>query len=445
MGSIQYPPFENTRTGTARVHQQELLSAQNLPPEQPNKPVKTDPVDGVALRRLLAVATLTPAQAGLLTLDLVDQLEESRGAGRSLEHIDDRSTIVTESGHLAPLPEIVPSDAGEKPRHPAQPDAEDATSLTHRLIANARKSGARPPAGAKLLADRVGGSFDDLPDLTRRVRRAVSEVVPLDDADEVRRIRRQLAALVKATKGNPPRQDANPFAVRHPEESRPDIPLKVSRAAVLTREDWRRVSRPVWHRKRRFATRKTILIALVVALVVALAWWVVPGAVAQLDRGWSAVFGVTETSQRFAPVSPPPEPSQRDAGPVDEKASVQRPEPVEQPGPSRSGLVTEVTVERAGGACSSGAACSVRVDVHLDALPAATTVSWSLRIVDRCSGTVRKLRGESMTAESGWRQVYGVSRLNLPKGKALAIIAVTKSPARAASEPLLVPSSIDTC
>lgn len=422
------------------MNQQELLHAQNQPPEQPIDPEETHPVDSVALRRLLAVATLTPAQAGLLALDLVEALVASRADGRGPEHIDDRSTIVTEDGRLALLPEAAPADGVKRPRQ--QPDTEDATSLTRRLIANARKSGARPPAGATLLTDRVGGSFDDLPDLARRVRHAVAEVLPLDDPERVRWVRRQLAALATATKGNPPEQNGDPFAVKA-EERRPDIPLKVSRAAVLTREDWRRVSRPVWHRKRRLATRKTVLIALVVVLVGALAWWIVPGGIAQLDRGWDAMFGTTEPSQRFAPVSPPPDEQRR--APGSPESAGERPGPVKSFGPRKAAPITEVTVERAQGACSPGKACPVRVDVRLAARDARTEVEWSLRIVDRCSGQVRRARGGVMTAAAGSRQAYAFVRPDLRSGKALAIVAVTTEPGRAASAPLLVPSAVRTC
>jgi hypothetical protein len=424
----------------SRVNQQELLNAQNQPPEQPIDPEETHPVDGVALRRLLAVATLTPAQAGLLALDLVEALEAAGSDGRGPEHIDDRSTIVTEDGRLALLPEAAPADGVQVPRQ--RQATEDATSLTRRLIANARKSGARPPAGATLLTDRVGGSFDDLPDLARRVRRAVAEVLPLDDPEQVDRVRRQLAALAAATKGNPPVQNGDPFAVKEVER-RPDIPLKVSRAAVLTREDWRRVSRPVWHRKRRLTSRRTVVIALVVVLVGALAWWIVPGGIAQLDRGWDAMFGTAEPSQRFAPVSPPPGEQRRVTG--SPESAGERPGPVKSFGPRQAAPITEVTVERAQGPCSPGEVCAVRVDVHLSDVDARTEVEWTLRIVDRCSGEVRRARGGVMTADAGSRQVYAVGRPDLRTGKALAVVAVTTEPVRVASAPLLVPSAVRTC
>lgn len=422
------------------MNQQELLSAQNPPPDQPIEPEETSPVDGVALRRLLAVAALTPAQAGLLALDLVEALEAAPGDGRGPEHIDDRSTIVTADGRLALVPEASPADGVKVPR--PRPPTEDATSLTRRLIANARTSGARPSAGATLLTDRVGGTFDDLPDLAGRVRRAVAEVLPLDDPEQVSRVRRQLSALATATKGNPPAQNGDPFEVRE-EERRPDIPLQVSRAAVLTREDWRRVSRPVWHRKRRLLTRRTIVIALVVALVGALAWWVVPGGIAQLDRGWDAMFGTAEPSQRFAPVAPPPGEPRKVTGGAE--SAGKRPGPVRSFGPREAAPITEVTVERAQGACSPGEVCPVRVDVHLNDLVARTGVTWSLRVVDRCSGKARLATGGTMAAEPGRRQVYGVGQPDLPTGKALAIVAVTTEPARTASAPLLVPSAVRTC
>src|SRR5918995_66752 len=61
--------------------------------------------DGVALRRLLAVATLTPAQAGLLARDLVTGLDRLRRDGHQPGRVTDRSTVVSTDGTLQVLPE----------------------------------------------------------------------------------------------------------------------------------------------------------------------------------------------------------------------------------------------------------------------------------------------------------------------------------------------------
>jgi hypothetical protein len=50
-----------------------------------------------------------------------------------------------------------------------------------------------------------------------------------------------------------------------------------------------------------------------------------------------------------------------------------------------------------------------------------------------------------MTAGAGWNLAYGTSYPSLPAGRALAVMAVTSTPAQAASPPLLLPAGEGTC
>jgi HEAT repeat protein len=79
------------------------------------------PHGGVALRRLLAVATLTPAQAGLLAVDLVDQLAVLRYAGRNAGRVSDRWVSVTPDARLTLAPPAPGGDA--RPAVPALREA----------------------------------------------------------------------------------------------------------------------------------------------------------------------------------------------------------------------------------------------------------------------------------------------------------------------------------
>jgi hypothetical protein len=50
-----------------------------------------------------------------------------------------------------------------------------------------------------------------------------------------------------------------------------------------------------------------------------------------------------------------------------------------------------------------------------------------------------------VTAQAGWTQVWANSVIEVPEGPALAVFAVTESPDRASSSPLLVPEDNGSC
>jgi hypothetical protein len=229
----------------------------------------------------------------------------------------------------------------------------------------------------------------------------------------------------------------------------PVAPNILPRRSVLTPGGHKLSSRRAWHRKRLIRPRKPVLVGLVVVLLGAVVLWGAPRAWSELQRGWEAVFTPQEPSQQLVPA-----PSLRDGDgdgtavpATDGEASgpAKEPAPVDRPAPRAAGPVTEVTIDLAEARCVGGEQCPVRVDVHLRPSAAPRPVNWSLHIVDRCTGDTQTGDGVSMTAQAGWRQVYGISRPTLPEGTALAVIAVTESPARAASEPLSVPARDALC
>lgn len=395
------------------------------PPEAEERANDHPPTpDGVALRRLLAVATLTPAQAGLLARDLVTGLDRLRRDGHQPGRVTDRSTVVSADGTLQVLPET-----GEHPEDWASTTA-SAAALVRQTVGNARRGGSRRRSEAAALAERVDGPADDLDDLARKVDEAVSAV--LEPGDEPR-TRRELAVLVAGTKGRGvPSVDQPPVVL----PTEPPVP----RAVTLAPDSWRPSSRRRWHRRSKLRNRRTwLLIVLVVAVGAGLAWGI-PRGWSELQRGWNAVFTPEQAPQHLAPVSPPASPSSA-AKPAEKRT---QPRPVDRVAPRQAGAVTQVKVAAAE-PCRRGAVCPVRVDVYLRPEAVTRQVSWSLRVVDRCTGKTYPRSGASVFAEPWWRQVYGLSRAALPKGRALAVIAVTKAPARAASKPLLIPARHATC
>lgn len=183
-----------------------------------------------------------------------------------------------------------------------------------------------------------------------------------------------------------------------------------------------------------------IAIVVVVGSVVA-----APRAWEQLSRGWNALLDPVNpsASNQLEPVSPPPEtPPEPAPGAA---AGGTAAGPVQTGAPGSAGQISGVTASFADGSCSAGQPCTVRVDVRLD--PAATVgaVTWTLNVYDRCSGEVRPGADVTMPVEPGRDAVYGLSKVFLPPGPALAVAAVTSAPAVAGSAPLYVPTENATC
>ncbi|GAA5112502.1 hypothetical protein [Haloechinothrix salitolerans] len=538
-------------------------AANGQPPDHAAEDTGNDLQDAIALRRLLAVATLTPAQAGLLAVDLMDTLVTLEERGACPDQVNDRSVLVRRDGTvaLAPSPEAASGTGtsastattdtsganGSAPNAESDEDsggdetgggtngsaatkarsngsttktktstrsrsgtksskatrgrngtgkpaangkgrgaatrgveqlpvaATTASSLVRLLIAHTRGGSARRKVDAALLTDRLAGTSTDLIELRDKVSGAVRELAAGDDTgwdDWTTATRRQITALVTATVGRTAQHDRTPegTAVRQDVEtggSASDIDsgtgseqggtdtadaAETSSSLSLARGDLRGARRRAWYRKRRLPRRKAVVITVIVALVAAAGWWAAPRAWSELRRGWEAVFTTSEQpSQQLPPVAPPEEASsggkttgQAAGGKKDDKDD-DKPGAVPRLAPKEAGPINGVTIERAEGECTRGEVCPVRVDVMLDASATQREVSWSLRIVDRCTDKIRKREGVTMTAAAGWGQVYGISRPALPDSRALAIVAVTDTPAKAASAPLLVSANRATC
>jgi hypothetical protein len=110
--------------------------------------------------------------------------------------------------------------------------------------------------------------------------------------------------------------------------------------------------------------------------------------------------------------------------------------PLVPPAPAAAGIVTGVDL-RALGRCTPGAACTMRVQVRIAPGAEPQTVTWSIRIVDRCTGVVETVPGGSVVVPPGAEQAVVVGPVALPQ-TAAAVLAVTARPAAAASPPVLV-------
>jgi hypothetical protein len=373
-------------------------------------------VEAVSLRRLLSIATLTPAQAAVLALDLADELEAREDQAGSSGRTSERSVQVTSAGRI-------------RFAHAGVADVAAAADVLRQLAASAERGGVHRRKDPALLTEGLSGFRGDVTALVARVRDAAGQL--LDDGTEERisRVRRELAVLVWATRGHGPAPDPPPASAR--------LAGHATTVRAGSSKDRFAVGRLRWgHGTSHRGVGRFFLPALILVVLGLVGWLGGPGAWSGLQHAWDTLLSSPPASPS---PSAPPHPTARPSAPS------ATPHPVPQPAPAAAGPVTRVTVQRLQATCSSGRTCPVRVYVRLTARQTAQRVAWTFQVVDRCRGTTLTRPGTAVVAEPGWSYVYGTTFLRLPRGKALAVMAVTRSPARAASSPLLVPPRGGAC
>jgi hypothetical protein len=350
---------------------------------EPREPLDPPPAaraapapEGVGLSRLLALARPTPPQA----LELGLALLEARQAAADGPLPDGVDPVVTTDGRVAP--------SGARGR-PAQ-------QVLAELAAAARRPGAADPAAEALLAEldlaAVELAADGVGAAVRRLRTAAG---PLDRA----RIRAELGALARAVPGQADGAGALPAVARAAQSRRRHPgPGAAPRAA---RSTGRRIG--AW------------LLSLVVLAGVVAAEVVLLGDDIRTDIDLLL-----------------------DAGRGGEQAE-DEPEPdglsVVPPAPPTAGSVTGVDL-RALAPCAPGTPCDVRLQVGLVPSAEPRTVSWSYRVVDRCTGASSTVPGGTVAVPPLADRVAVVGVVPLPALPGLAVVAVTDAPAVAASAPV---------
>jgi hypothetical protein len=99
--------------------------------------------------------------------------------------------------------------------------------------------------------------------------------------------------------------------------------------------------------------------------------------------------------------------------------------------PASAGDVLSVSLDSSG--CAPNIACTITVQVALQPAGHRRTVDWTLSSVDLCTGRAVQLSTISVVAQPGWNHVIGMSTVTIPSASAQVLLAVTDSPARAAS------------
>jgi hypothetical protein len=360
---------------------------------------------GCPLRRLLAVATLTPEQAALIVAGVLAGLRALHQAGLWHGWLDDRTVHVGVAGQVR-LGQwsLRLDDPG--PETPRRGDRQAAVSLFGRLGRSVRRTGRRQVDTAALLAtlDTCHGEDREDVALLEQAGEAAAAIVH-GRAGE--RAAAELAALVGSLGRNRPATSRSPVAAPPPRQS-----LRWPRAT------WT----PAPHRARRVAAGLAALVIIgVIGALALIAPQGRPRLLAVLPQSGRATSAPAVTRLRAPSPSPTP------TGP--------RPVPVLAP--PAAGPITAIEIQTLGGSCHPAATCPVQVTVRLLPQPAAQEVRWSFHVFDRCTGTTVILPGASVTALAGWAYVYGTSRPALSAAHTLALVVVTESPAAAASPAVL--------
>jgi hypothetical protein len=378
---------------------------------------------GRPLRRLLALATLTPEQAALVMLGVLEGLRVLHQAGLWHGRLDDSAVHVGATGTVRLGQWGRDLDAGdqEERRHG---DREAAVRLLSRLGRSVRRPGspralgpkgvdqrqASPSAGLLRALEACGGEVAEEVALLAQAREAAAALLQ-GRAGE--RAARELAVLVGRLERDPvpvPAWTASPTA-----------PLRAPHPLRSPQAVWA----PASHRVRWVAIGLAVLLVVVAAAL----------AVAARPARSRPVVVVPQprhsASPKETPVRPAPTPLPTAAGP----------RPVPALAPPTAGPITAIEIQPLEGSCQPGAVCPVRVMVRLQPQPAAEDVRWTFRVFDRCTGTTSVLPGASVTALAGWPYVYGTSWPALSANHPLALVAVTETPAAAASPAVLAGGS----
>lgn len=394
-------------------------------------------VKPVSFDRLLSVATLTPGQASLIAVQLLE-VAHLAGLGNGEHPTVLGAVAVTPSGDVDVSP--APADAGTP-----------VSELLEKLLQNARRLPAHPrPEQLALLHRLEEAAGDPLLDPGARARVLEAALTNTLGPDAQQRLAAQLAALVDAFAHVAP---GAPGAEEHLLAPAPGrgttAPARIAsasaapggsrsgpRRAAPTRTTPNRAprrSRVLLHRRTR---GRVALIALVVVAVLAVSGYVVLG-----GPGSDIVGSLGGDDSPAAPDTTAPEtPAKQPAT----KPEPDRAQAVATLAPRHAGAITGVTLQK-NGSCRPGALCPVTVTVHFRPTSTSRTIGWKVGAAQVCKPGITWSPPVTVTAQPGWTTVYASSSARLPKGRSLALTALTTTPDRAQSRPVPATGSSLDC
>ncbi len=414
-------------TSTSPVPPQRAVVAEPTPdhvnPEEGSRSTRS-----VTLDRLLSVAVLTPAQCSLVAVELLDAARaDGAGNGRSPAGTHLFGVTLTPAGGV----EVTRSATGA-----GTPVAE----LLGHLLESARRLPAHPrPEQLVLLRGLEEASVDPLIDPEARARALEKTLVDALGPGGRQLLTTQLAALVHAfghvAPGVPVGVAALPAA--GPERSAPRASTAADRRRVeRARPTTNRAPRRGRVLLRRRTRGRAVLVVLVAALVLAVSGYVVMGGTG------SDIVG--SLGREDSPTPDPTTPDPTADPPTTKPDQGRAPAPVRAVAPRQAGAITGVALETTG-SCRPGSLCPVTVTVRFRAASTSRTVGWRVGAARVCKPAIAWSGPVTVTAQPGWTTVYASSSVRVPKGRRLALIAVTTTPARAQSRPLPVANASLQC
>lgn len=380
---VDLPP--QRLAGVASIRDPSLVPVLAVVPDDDCSWLVSATPPGASLRRLLRFAGLSPDQAALVAIDVERALDRLASAGYPIAVPDAKTVRITTTGTA-----VLSDWAAAVLSEPAvRAGSGRATDSVIELLADAIGT---PPAGEHT-------------DPEAAIRAAMS-VADADAGADRSATRAGLGALVATWRGRRAR------TVRAADAS-----AGTGGPGPASGPSRRRTSRFVRAAGRR--SWRLLAAVVVLALVVGFEATSLRG---QLIDDLHLLLGDSPTSQQG----------------TDHKPS-HAPPTVAPPAPGAAGRVIGVTL-RSEQTCRPGAQCPIAVSVRLKPAKKATTVRWSLRVVDRCTGK-HKVRGSgTVRVHRGAKRMVVERHVRLPKSRALSVFAVTKKPARASSDPLLAPT-----
>jgi hypothetical protein len=368
------------------------------PPRRPADPPLPD-ASAVDLSRLLRLSGLMPAQAVEVGADLLAALSARSNLDVDREQVIDDRVVIGADGMVALRPASDRQDGESATAGNTSGVAVVALLADIARAARLRARRAGPEAG-RLLAE-LDRAAAELPEAgVPAMARTLGEVAAGIDRSAVRA---ELGALAQAIgRHAAPAPDARPAAG-------PPTAIRSGTAARATTGD---------HRSARRRVGAWLVSAVVLAGVLLLEHAVLRDKVAT-DIGVLLDAGRSGGTSSAAP----------------------KPDglPVVPPAPAAAGSVRGVDL-RPLAECPPGAPCTVRVLVRVAPAAEPQAVTWSYRIVDRCTGAVVAAPGGTTSVPAGQERVAVVGVVPLSTAPAVGVVAVTEVPAVAASAPLLVGS-----
>lgn len=367
----------------------------------------------LTLERLLSVATLTPAQAALVAVQLLDAAADPGNGHRPAADLG--RVALTTAGVL---------EVGRAPSGRSRTLGQ----VLGLLVENARRLPAHPQPGQLLLLRRLEeAATEPVSEPGARARALEQALADTVGPDVRQRLTGQLAALVQAFvhvagggPAGPPRQAVPRATPSSPSTRRPPTRRRARKHALLP------------HRRR----GRAALVAVVVAAVLAVSGYVVVG-----GPGSDIVTSLGRDKTPAAPDTTTPEtPSKQPA----KKPKPDRPKAVAALAPRQAGAITAVALQKAG-TCRPGALCPVTVTVHFRPATTSRTIGWKVGAAQVCKPGITWSAPVTVTAQPGWTTVYASSSVRVPKGRALALTALTTTPARAQSRPVPVAGASLQC